>query len=92
MLACECLSWVSEKKTIVDVSTGETEYIALSTAARENIWLVHLAGDVVLPSGVVLRINNDNKTALQMSKESKLTEASKSLHMLPLHQGEGRAG
>ena len=36
------VSWKSSKQSCVALSTAEAEYLALSTAAQEAIWLRHL--------------------------------------------------
>lgn len=66
----------SKKKTIVALSTIDSEYSALSTAAREIILIKSLAGNVGLASSVVC-LNGYEQTALQIAQDSKLTEASK---------------
>lgn len=77
ILADGAVSWRSKKKTIVALSTTEAENVALSTAARENIWLSSIAGDLGLFANGAMQLSGDKKTALQMPKEAKLSEASK---------------
>lgn len=43
-LASGAMSWRSKTQTIVSLSTGESEYVAMSTIAREFIQLNNLAG------------------------------------------------
>lgn len=68
--------WRSKKQTIFALSTSEVEYVALSTAAREVIYLKHVAGNIGLLASWVIRINGDNQTALEMAQEARLTKAS----------------
>lgn len=39
--------WSPKKQTIVSLSTNKAEYVTLSTAAREVIWIRNLASDFV---------------------------------------------
>jgi hypothetical protein len=50
------VSWCSRKQTSVSMSTVEAEYIALSVAVREVVWLRKLLVDLfghVLDSSVI---------------------------------------
>ena len=40
------ISWLSQKQSIVALSTAEAEYIALSSAAQEVVWLKQLLQDL----------------------------------------------
>ena len=44
--ACRAVSWLSKKQATVTLSTAEAEYVALSTATQEAIWLRRLLADV----------------------------------------------
>lgn len=46
MLGNNVVSWSSTKQSIVTLSMSETEYIALSVAAQEGLWLQHLLCDI----------------------------------------------
>lgn len=77
LLAGGGISWRSKKQTMVALSSAEAEYIALSAAVRESIWLKELGKVLgVYKSGPML-ILGDNTTAIGMTKESKITDASK---------------
>ena len=49
------------------LSTAEAEYVALSTAAQEAVWLKHLNHDL---TGAVapIMINEDNQSAIAIAK------------------------
>jgi hypothetical protein len=38
-LGSSMVSWCYKKQTSMNLSTGEVEYIALSVASREGVWL-----------------------------------------------------
>ena len=40
------ISWLSRKQTVVALSTTEAEYVALSTATQEAVWLRRLLSDI----------------------------------------------
>ena len=40
------ISWRSKKQTCVALSTAEAEYVALSSAAQESLWLQQLFADL----------------------------------------------
>eukprot|EP00795_Rhopilema_esculentum_P017528 gene17528-biopygen6440 len=67
MMAGGAISWLSQKQSTVALSTAEAEYIALSKAAQEVIWLKQLfreIGDNVQP----ITIMEDNQGAISMTK------------------------
>ena len=61
------ISWQSKKQSCVALSTAEAEYVALSTAAQEAVWLKHLNYDL---TGAVapIMINEDNQSAIAIAK------------------------
>ena len=48
-LVCGAVSWLSKKQATVALSTTEAEYVALSTATQEAIWLRRLLADIGEP-------------------------------------------
>ena len=57
------ISWRSIKQPCVALSTAEAEYIALSSAVQEALWLKQLLMDMKV----------DTKTPMTMYEESKLS-------------------
>ncbi|PSS32217.1 hypothetical protein PHLCEN_2v2016 [Hermanssonia centrifuga] len=66
------ISWSSKRQDIVCLSTTEAEYIALTHAAKEAIWLHHLL-DKVFPKQFKLPITvySDNQGAIALSKDDR---------------------
>jgi len=67
-LGSTMVSWCSRKQTSVVLSTTEAEYIALSVAFREVVWLCKLLADLfghVLDSTV---IHCDNQSCVKLSE------------------------
>ena len=64
----ECtISWGSKKQSVVALSTTEAEYIALSLACQEAVWLRNLLTNVQLKQAVTT-IHEDNQGAITLSK------------------------
>ena len=68
LLAKGAVSWLSKKQATVALSTTEAEYVALSTATQEAIWLQRLFTDVGEPLEEPVVINEDNQGAIAMAK------------------------
>ena len=47
LLGGAAISWKSSKQTCMALSTAEAEYVALSAAAQEAVWLQQLASDLL---------------------------------------------
>jgi hypothetical protein len=61
------ISWGSKKQSVVALSTTEAEYIALSLACQEAVWLRNLLGDFKLKQEETI-IYEDNQGAITLSK------------------------
>ena len=68
LFAKGAVSWLSKKQATVALSTTEAEYVALSTATQEAIWLRRLLTDVGGPLEEPIVINEDNQGAIAMAK------------------------
>lgn len=62
------ISWRSSKQTCVALSTAEAEYVALSAAAQEAIWLQQLASDLLNQSIRETTILEDNQSTICLTK------------------------
>lgn len=63
------ITWKSKKQACVALSTAEAEYMALSNAAQEAVWLRELTNDLkdgALKSPTV--VFEDNEAAIKMAK------------------------
>ena len=61
------ISWASKLQQVVSLSTTEAEYIALTEAAKELIWLQRLFSDFDYPQqGSALYC--DSKSAIDLAK------------------------
>ena len=59
------VTWRSKKQACVALSNAEAEYVALSSAAQESIWLRRLTGS---PLKTATIIYEDNQSAIAMTK------------------------
>ena len=62
------VTWRSKKQTCVALSTGEAEYIALSSAIQEAIWLRELTTELVKEPTKSTVIYEDNQSAISMAR------------------------
>ena len=67
LLASGVISWHSKKQSVVTLSTAEAEYVALSHATQEVIWLKRLFSEVGMRLDSVL-IKDDSQAAIAMAK------------------------
>lgn len=64
------VSWCSKRQPTVATSTTEAEYMALSAAAKEAMWLRKIQGDIGLSSMSPIVVYCDNNGAVNLSKNS----------------------
>ena len=67
-LARGAVSCLSKKQATVALSTAQAEYVALSAATQEVIWLRRLLTNVRVPPGGPIVIHEDNQGAIAMTK------------------------
>ncbi|CAA7023986.1 unnamed protein product [Microthlaspi erraticum] len=70
------VSWRSNLQSVVALSTTEAEYMALSSAVREAIWLKGLCSELGFDAGAV-KIHCDSQSALALAKNSVYHERTK---------------
>ena len=58
-LSGAAVSWGSKKQSCVALSTAEAEYMALTSAAQEAVWMQHLQNDLIY---------EDNQSTICMAK------------------------
>ena len=66
-MAGGAVSWLSKKQAVVALSTSEAEYIALSLATQEAVWLQRLLTELNLPNTPVTMME-DNQGAIAIAK------------------------
>ena len=68
MLSGAAVSWNSKKQPTVAKSTTEAEYMALSMAASEAVWLKGIYEKLIPGALEVLKIHCDNKGAIDLAR------------------------
>lgn len=68
MLSGGPVSWSSKKQKCVALSTAEAEYVALSAAAQECLWLRQLEVELGCPPEGPTLIFEDNQSTIAMAK------------------------
>jgi hypothetical protein len=65
------ISWASKKQPTVALSTTESEYMALTLAAQESLWLKRLAEELDPSYGnAPMILLCDSRSAIELSKNS----------------------
>ena len=67
MMAGGVIGWLSKKQASVALSTSEVEYVALSLATQEAVWLRRLLTEVGFPSAPVM-LMEDNQGAIAIAR------------------------
>ena len=76
------ITWKSGKQPIVTTSTAEAEYVALSYAAKECIWLRRLAAELGINVSDATCIYGDNEPSIKMLAKSRVADnSSRTKHM-----------
>ena len=73
------ITWRSRKQSCVALSTAEAEYVALSQAAQEAVWLRQLNFDLKGEQSKPTTVYEDNQAAISLSKNP--TSHGKSKHI-----------
>jgi len=82
LLAGGAVSWLSRKQRSVSTSTTEAEYIALSTCAKQAVWLAQLLRDIgyaqyLGDSPWTTNLRGDNQSSLALVRNPQIHERSK---------------
>ena len=101
MLGGGPISWMSRKQKSVATSTTEAEYMALSTCAKEGLWLVQLMKDIGFEkyfshnvnirenlkhqADSPMRLKGDNQAAIQLAKDAHIHDRSKHIDVAYHH-------
>lgn len=81
------MSWLSKRQTCVTLSTGEAEYVAGSTAAREAVWLRSLVRALRSETGPVT-MQCDTESAIAKTKNTSSSTRTKHIDVAYLYVRE----
>ena len=71
------VSWQSRKQDCVVLSSTEAEYVALSEACKEVVWLRRLLKQIGYPQSSASVLYEDNRGAIELSRNPKFHKRSK---------------
>ena len=54
---------------VISLSTTESEYVAITHAAKEALWLRSLIGQVFAPFSDPIPLHNDNQSAISLTRD-----------------------
>jgi hypothetical protein len=78
----KCLvSWQSLKQRVVALSSCEVEYIAVTTAATQAIWMARLLGELLGREPEMVELKVDSKSALALARNPVFHERSKHIDL-----------
>ena len=63
------MSWNLRKQAIISLSTTESEYVAMTHAAKEAIWIHMFLGEVLHPLSKPMLLYCDNQSAIAVAKD-----------------------
>jgi hypothetical protein len=94
LLAGGAIGWKSKKQPTVALSTCEAEHGAVTTAAKEFLWLCQLTKDLGCPQYAPTIQYSDNQDAIAVAKNPESHARTKhidvKLHFIRQHVEEGR--
>ena len=61
------ISWSSKKQELVTLSTMEAEYIAMTHAMKEAIWLCHLLTELFNSTDIPTILFSDSKSSIALA-------------------------
>lgn len=82
------ISWASKRQSIVALSSTEAEYIALSSAVREVIWMRQLAQEVDEKFNGPTIINCDNQSSIRLAESEAYRPRTKHIDIRHHHTRE----
>ena len=68
MMSGASIDWISKKQPVVALSTTEAEYVALSAATQEAVWLSRLLTDIKAPPKAPILIKEDNQGTIAVAR------------------------
>jgi hypothetical protein len=75
------VSWSSKKQAIVTLSTMEAEYIAVTHAAKEALWIRMFLGEITRPLEKATTIHLDNVSAISITKNDEYHPRTKHINI-----------
>ncbi|OJT15351.1 Retrovirus-related Pol polyprotein from transposon TNT 1-94, partial [Trametes pubescens] len=64
------VSWSSKCQELISLSTTESEYVAITHASKEALWLRSLIGQTFAPFVDPITLNSDNQSAISLTRDN----------------------
>ena len=77
MIGNSCITWRSKRQSIIALSSTEAEYVSLSHATQEAVWLWELLKNIGFEQTEPTKLYEDNQGAIGLSKNPKLNSRTK---------------
>jgi hypothetical protein len=61
------VSWSCQKQTIVALSSTEAEFVALTHAGKEALWMRHFISEIFQPLNYPIKVYSDNQSAIAIT-------------------------
>ena len=86
MMAGSAISWCSKKQTVVATSSCEAEYIAMSMACKEAIWMRRLLSNIPITTDLMkgLVLLADSQSAMKLADKESINRRNKHID-IPYH-------
>jgi hypothetical protein len=68
LLAGGAISWSAKKQSLIALSTAEAEYIAMTHAAKELLWIRSFISEVLQPLNIPSPLFADNQSAIALAR------------------------
>jgi hypothetical protein len=81
MLNGGAVSWSSKQQDTISLSTTEAEYIALTHATKEAIWLKNLISELFGSITTPILILADNQSAIALAKDDRFHSRTKHINI-----------
>jgi hypothetical protein len=75
------ITWGSKKQSTIALSTTEAEYVAISEASREALWLRHLYGELGFAQKQATVLFGDNDGSIAMAKNPQFHKHTKHVEL-----------
>ena len=77
-----CVSWKSKKQCMVELSSTEAEYMALSQAAQESVWLKTFLCELgEMSKGDAVKIYEDNQGSIGRAVQESYVPQMRKAHL-----------
>jgi hypothetical protein len=81
MLNGGAVSWSLKRQDTISLSTTEAEYIALTHAAKEAIWLRNILLELFGPIAHPIELLSDNQSAIALAKDDRFHARTKHINI-----------